>query len=634
MDEEEKSSKKFLELRKNPALIIPILAVLFVPLYRTPVLENSFITPKVGVMAVLTFFGIVIGILSRSFKNLQINNVMSFGILGLSLLSIVSVAWASSVPLAIYGCAVISIFLVYYFVVIISLKRIQDVKLVLTAGSFAAVLTAAWAVAEDYGFFTGAIVGRLPDWRGKLSAGLGNSGHIAGFIGLFLPWLIVRFITDKKLSLLRFIGILICFAAMVVTWSVGSTGAFILSMGIFGVICLLIKSIRDKIFFKRISSIIIGGVAVTAWYFIPHGLNPHNGGIYHEAFSSQRWADGWPTRVVIWETTWSVISHHPIRGVGIGNFTYEFVQQHVESVLSNPALRGYAGMFTNDAHNDYLQLWSELGIGGFAIWGILCVSFLYLVVNGLRQTDWERRQISIAIGIGGCVFFLDSLMSFPVQLPSHLAALMTFFAIAVYIKQSETMNREGKLFSRIGIPVYTLILCSLALYVTSRRIVAEYYLKTARAAVEAEVYRTPMGAMNQWQAADSMYRNILNEIASGNKQGSEPMILAMQGIANSASFAGAEQYLEKALSSDRYYSNASSRLGMLYLMQGRYDDVIRITSDTLKSLQTVEIYERLGAANYFSGNREKAIEVWTLCAKRMPAQADFYKALAAGAALK
>ncbi len=107
---------------------------------------------------------------------------------------------------------------------------------------FTAGITAVWALLQDMQAKWTAVwpewLPRIPvaenklgDWRGYVTAGLGNTDFIAALLAtLYLPILFlffhVRGLTRKTILL----GTLwLCAAALVICWSVGGNGALILS---------------------------------------------------------------------------------------------------------------------------------------------------------------------------------------------------------------------------------------------------------------------------------------------------------------------------------------------------------------------------------------------------------------------
>lgn len=112
-------------------------------------------------------------------------------------------------------------------------------------------------------------------------------------------------------------------------------------------------------------------------------------------------------RAEIWINTGAMIMQHPIVGVGLGSFDYALPRaEHVallgETFLNNPT--DYMGA----AHNEYLQLWAELGAVGFALAG-------WLVWLATRQR-WDLTRHAGA----GCLITAAaiSLVGFPLQNPA------------------------------------------------------------------------------------------------------------------------------------------------------------------------------------------------------------------------
>ena len=97
------------------------------------------------------------------------------------------------------------------------------------------------------------------------------------------------------------------------------------------------------------------------FFLVSHPLNPHREGLWTEAFGSARWAQGGPTRLVIWSGALEVAKARPWLGAGAGNFVYEYPEVWSPMMEGRPELAGYRGQYTNAAHNILLQTWSELG---------------------------------------------------------------------------------------------------------------------------------------------------------------------------------------------------------------------------------------------------------------------------------
>src|SRR5207245_1366535 len=92
-------------------------------------------------------------------------------------------------------------------------------------------------------------------------------------------------------------------------------------------------------------------------------------------------------RLPIWRDTLHLLGAYPLFGSGLGNYETAFLK-HQTAVVDRT--------FTF-AHNDYLQLASELGVVGFPIVGGLMLTVLMKAVRAATQgREWNTR----ALGLG------------------------------------------------------------------------------------------------------------------------------------------------------------------------------------------------------------------------------------------
>jgi len=107
------------------------------------------------------------------------------------------------------------------------------------------------------------------------------------------------------------------------------------------------------------------------------------------------------TRFDYWRGAWGVVSSHPWRGVGLGNFADHFFLHKIVT-----------GEETQHAHNELLELWSEAGLLGVVavLWlGLAFVSSIArgrdAAASGQHASDEERRG-TLAAGFAGPAAFL------------------------------------------------------------------------------------------------------------------------------------------------------------------------------------------------------------------------------------
>jgi len=620
-------------LRADVPSALLALTLLAMPLYRSRIFEDSFNTPKLALamlMGVLT----AIGLLARpvSFRMKLRWYPVPWLVVGLALWQAVSVLWSDSKPLGGDGTVYFATFAVLCWLFYRGPRSVDAIRGIFTAGAVGAVLTAVWVLLDDFMRGMGPLVARLPDWRGHLAAGLGNSGHIAGMVGMFLPWVLLAFLCGKTWRRWLLVPVLgVMFAALAVTWSVGSTGATAISLAIWAVVAwrwMRPGSLR----WKRMAAVVGVGLLVVGFYFTPNPANPHRPSLWKEAFGSERWEAGWPTRLVIWETTWQLIKQSPMVGIGTGNFTYGYTQQVVPSVTENPKLRPYSGAFTNDAHNDYLQLWAEGGVVALGLWIVVLSSFLVTTGRLLKaRPDDDTAAVLVAAGAGMTVFALDGLMSFPMRLPAHFTMAMFFLAVPGVVQRLQGQRPapapNGRRLRTGGVGI--LLTLAACVWHHGHRVMAEYYLKSGRGMADSSAVVMQGGQVTTpWAMCDITYRQVLEAVAAGAPETTwRPMLEQMERLSTDSSMLAAGGLFERALEVDRWYANASSRLGQLRLFQGEYDECLEISRRTLRTLQAYEIHERMGAAAFFDGDMKRAQEHWSTCLTRRPEMAEFYSAL-------
>jgi O-antigen ligase len=614
-------------------------AMVFVPLYRTGILEDSFLTPK---LLAVQLFGLAAG-LSLLFQKRSsadseggVSGVRSasvfscrypaFWLVAFLLWATTSLFYARSHAWVITSLAYWLSFVVVHLACCVGLRGSQQLGRIFSAGFAATVAIAAWTLWEDLARHSNrSLVARLPDWRGYLAAGLGNSGHIAGFMGLFLCWGLLRFLTASPRARLAYGFGLACLAcAFIVTWSVGSAAATIAGVALWGVITFA-GGVVPKAALRRIGVLIFVGAAAAALYFCDTPLNPHKPSLWTEAFGSNRWEEGWPTRIAIWLTTLAMIKSSPILGVGSGNFTLEFVRQNVPELTGDPSLARYAGAFTNDAHNEYLQIWSEQGIVGLALYLAVLVTFFRQLARSWKVADLDGKKVLIAAGSGVTVLLLDSLMTFPLRLPAHIFALMVFLAVPrvlSYSSGNDDMEKHPHRSRLLG-GILALLAC-MALIVHGRRVAAEYYLKQGRGLIESSAIMLGGRPTSSWSAAEMMIQTAEQQLADGNTTACRELMARASSLAQDDVFEQTKALFQKSLRADSRYSNARSRMASLLLMRGDYGEAAANLRAALRDLESVEIWERLGLAEYMLGHYPEARAAWTTAEHRRPSTALYF----------
>jgi O-antigen ligase/Tfp pilus assembly protein PilF len=263
----------------------------------------------------------------------------------------------------------------------------------------------------------------------------GNVNYFAEYLIVPLPIAVSLFLAsrNKFKKILLLIGIFAMGASLTFTFTRGSYLSFGSAL-IFTFFLFLIS--RGKDFIKNNKKIfiiiLVAIIIITFLFIIPTPLNK-SGTIISKLKSrisiaklTQDYA--YNRRIATWKFTTLMIKDHPLIGSGLGTFKYNTLRYQAEFFAQGENRSLYPHGFADKAHNEYLQLWAELGIIGLGIFIWLMISYFRFGLKILRKIKDESRA-GIIIGLMGAVVavLVDSIFGFPL----HLAATMVLFWLAL-----------------------------------------------------------------------------------------------------------------------------------------------------------------------------------------------------------
>lgn len=127
-------------------------------------------------------------------------------------------------------------------------------------------------------------------------------------------------------------------------------------------------------------------------------------------------------RFIAWRNTLRMIRHSPVNGVGVGNYKI------VYPLYRRPQDRHILGMYVivERAHNDYLEIASELGLIGLGI-------FAWLMVRAFKMfKDLLKTQSVLTTGFLASIvsMAISALFGFPLHAPSTSLTFWIILGIA------------------------------------------------------------------------------------------------------------------------------------------------------------------------------------------------------------
>ena len=318
-------------------------------------------------------------------------------------------------------------------------------------------------------------------WKGNVARlrvfGLfGNPGHFAGYLILPLSLTISLFFTSKNRNrkILFLIGILAMGTAIILTFTRAAYPA--LGVSLIFMFSLFLLS-RGKSFIKenkKIFFIILIAIIIIAFLFIIPTPLSKPGTVISQIkgrVSITQLINVFPSsrRIAIWKFTGMMIKDHPILGSGIGTFKYNDLRYQAKFFEQGDNRSIYPYGLAEYAHNEYLQLWAELGTIGLAIFLWLIIAYFNYGIRYLKREKDEQKQ-GIMIGLMGAVvaFLIDSLFWFPLHLSANVSLLWLFMGLTMVIGLEKNAGSVGSKSKRSNIykfkPILYIIVILLAVF--------------------------------------------------------------------------------------------------------------------------------------------------------------------------
>ena len=248
-------------------------------------------------------------------------------------------------------------------------------------------------------------------WWGNarfLSGTYVNHNHFAGLMELVIPLSIGMVLSERGIGKksVYIYSFLVLSTAFLLSMSRG--GWFSLSIAMFFMAVVVFKKGRARftLFIAGLLLIVLGAVA----------LNIVDPGLLWRRISSYRELD-FAGRLGIWKGTLGIIRHNWFLGTGPGSFIYNFPRYRPAGL----------NMFVNSAHNDYLQVASEIGIFGL---GVMVYIIINIIRKGLRTHRLAaspfKSWLSLSLTVGVLSMALHGLGDFNFYIPANAILFMVF----------------------------------------------------------------------------------------------------------------------------------------------------------------------------------------------------------------
>lgn len=440
----------------NKAIEITIIVlIILVPIVFYPYILNIFHPAKELTATLL----VIIGIMFWGFKIIDkekmqfISTPLNLPVLGFMAICALSLFWSDSPFISLKELPLFLAGPLLYFIVVNNVHNEKQISRIISAILIIGGLFGIYGIFQYNGI-------DFPFWignygRGKVFGLFGNAGYFAEYLIIPLPIAISLFFVckNKIKKILLLIGVLAMVGALLATLTrgpylaIGISLIFMIGVFIFSGGTRYIQ--KNK---KLLILILIVIIVVVFIVVIPTPLNKSGTIISNikERASIARLSTDFALdrRIATWKFTGLMIKDHPLLGSGIGTFKYNTLRYQAKFFDQRENRSLYPHGVAAKAHNEYLQLWAELGVIGLGMFLWLIISYFNYGFKTLRKIKNNYRQ-GIIIGLMGSIvaFLVDAIFWFPMHQPANIV----LFWLILGLTFSELRDNEVCIDKKIQI---------------------------------------------------------------------------------------------------------------------------------------------------------------------------------------
>ena len=139
-------------------------------------------------------------------------------------------------------------------------------------------------------------------------------------------------------------------------------------------------------------------------------------------------------RTLLWQNTWQMIKENPLTGVGAGNWQLFFPKYGLHHFMQTNYLISDGYTTFQRPHNDFLWIWSELGIMGLLVYiSIFSLAIYYAVKNIKAAINTQNKIIEAGFLMAIIGYAFIALVDFPLERSEHQFFTITLLSI-IYSK--------------------------------------------------------------------------------------------------------------------------------------------------------------------------------------------------------
>ena len=346
-----------------------------------------------------------------------------------------------------------------YILIVNNIKDERHIRILLISALISGAVTSIYCLVQYFGFdpITHTVNPAQPNVGSYRTTGfLDNPDIVSGYLIIFPTVALSMFFTSTKLALrILFFSVFLLITSIII----------MVLHSIAPIFGLLIAFVSFTIFARfHFTSKLKIGLTVILISFIGAGFITGKFGSILNRVSSlyEGFQDLSSDRLLMWRTAGEMIKDKPIVGIGIGMYKVKFFEYRDKVLDKIPYFGAYEK--AEQAHNEYLQLWAEMGtIGITAVIWLIISYFVYAIKliiprssaagllyipsplegEGRVRGTTNNQLMIIGLTSGVIAILIDAIGSFPF----HIAPSAVVFVVLISLTVS--LNEELKKSSLI-----------------------------------------------------------------------------------------------------------------------------------------------------------------------------------------
>lgn len=407
---------------------------------------------------------VIVGLMLWGFNVLKkeefkiISNPLNIPVFSFIIICVLSLIWSNNPFVSLKELPLFLAGPLLYFVIVNNIYNEQQINRIIGAVIITGTLFGIYGILQYNGIDFSFWIGNYG--RGKVFGLFGNAGYFAEYLILPLPITISLFLVSKNKMIkgLLLVGILTMATTIALTFT--RTPYLSLVISFIFMLLLFVISQGERLFKENKKLFIIISLAIIiiiALIVVPNPLNKPGTIIskIKERTSVTQLTQSYSIkrRIATWKFTVLMIKDRPLLGSGIGSFKYNSLRYQAKffDQGDNRALYPYG--IADKTHNEYLQLWVELGIIGLIIFIWLIFAYFNYGLKILKR-EKDRYKQGVIIGLMGSVmaFLIDSIFWFPLHhsFTSFLFWLCLGLLVVMDLKEDKAVYKSKSNKKRIS----------------------------------------------------------------------------------------------------------------------------------------------------------------------------------------